>query len=206
MTTFYLDEENGYVYLFVQKDNVDNCTPGLYRIPLETLNTKQNAATIKNDAVLIDNSPILLEGSGDEITGITQITGDGDYIYWSYISCGEGTSVPGMVAYDASNPLHRTGIKKISAKPENVSTVPPITYAVEGIAAYGVAVTKSTTPQPAVPGDVNGDGVCNAADVTALYNWILNNDDSALKNGDQNNDNVINAGDVTTVYNIILGN
>ena len=57
-----------------------------------------------------------------------------------------------------------------------------------------------------VPGDVNGDGVCNAADVTALYNWILNNDASALKNGDQNNDNIINAGDVTTVYNIILGN
>lgn len=58
----------------------------------------------------------------------------------------------------------------------------------------------------AIPGDVNGDGVCNAADVTALYNWILNNDDSAIVNGDQNNDNIINAGDVTTVYNIILGN
>lgn len=57
-----------------------------------------------------------------------------------------------------------------------------------------------------VAGDVNGDGVCNAADVTALYNWILNNDNSALKNGDQNNDDIINAGDVTTVYNIILGN
>ena len=56
-----------------------------------------------------------------------------------------------------------------------------------------------------VAGDVNGDGVCNAADVTALYNWILNNDDTALKNGDQNGDNVINAGDVTCVYNIILG-
>lgn len=55
------------------------------------------------------------------------------------------------------------------------------------------------------PGDVNNDGVCNAADVTALYNWILNNDNSALKNGDQNRDNVINAGDVTYVYNIILG-
>lgn len=57
-----------------------------------------------------------------------------------------------------------------------------------------------------IAGDVNGDGVCNAADVTALYNWILNNDDSALVNGDQNNDDIINAGDVTTVYNIILGN
>lgn len=58
----------------------------------------------------------------------------------------------------------------------------------------------------AEPGDVNGDGVCNAADVTALYNWILSNDNSALINGDQNGDDVVNAGDVTTVYNIILGN
>lgn len=57
-----------------------------------------------------------------------------------------------------------------------------------------------------VAGDVNGDGVCNAADVTALYNYILNNDTTALKNGDQNGDNVINAGDVTCVYNVILGN
>ena len=55
-----------------------------------------------------------------------------------------------------------------------------------------------------IKGDVNGDGVCNAADVTALYNWILNNAATALKNGDQNNDGVVNAGDVTTVYNIIL--
>lgn len=52
--------------------------------------------------------------------------------------------------------------------------------------------------------DVNGDDVVNAADVTALYNWILNNDASALVNGDVNGDGVINAGDVTTVYNKIL--
>lgn len=57
----------------------------------------------------------------------------------------------------------------------------------------------------AVDGDVNGDDVCNSADVTALYNWILNNDSTALVNGDQNNDHVINTADITYVYNIILG-
>ena len=69
-----------------------------------------------------------------------------------------------------------------------------------------MTITYADDTSPAPKGDVNDDGVCNAADVTALYNWILNNDDTALVNGDQNNDNVINAGDVTTVYNIILGN
>jgi hypothetical protein len=205
MTTFYIDEENGYLYFFVQKDNVDNSTPGLYRIALATLNTKQEQATVAADAVLIDDSPILLEGSGDEITGITQITGDGDYIYWSYISCGEGTSVPGMVAYDAANPLHQTGIKMISAKPADATVVPPITYAVEGIEAYGVAAYKSSAPV-VVPGDVNGDGFVTAADVTALYNYLLNNDTSSLVNGDQDGDGYITAGDVTAVYNVLLGN
>lgn len=57
----------------------------------------------------------------------------------------------------------------------------------------------------AVAGDVNGDGVCTASDVTALYNYILYNDDSAIVNGDQNGDGAITASDVTAVYNIILG-
>lgn len=58
---------------------------------------------------------------------------------------------------------------------------------------------------PAVAGDVNGDGEVTSADVTALYNWLLNSDDSALVNGDQNNDGEITAADVTMVYNILLG-
>lgn len=56
-----------------------------------------------------------------------------------------------------------------------------------------------------VKGVVNGDGYCTAADVTALYNWILFNDASNLECGDQNNDGSITAADVTAVYNIILG-
>lgn len=55
-----------------------------------------------------------------------------------------------------------------------------------------------------VAGDVNGDGVCTASDVTALYNYILYNDSSALVNGDQNGDGDITASDVTAVYNILL--
>lgn len=56
-----------------------------------------------------------------------------------------------------------------------------------------------------VPGDVNGDGNVTAADVTALYDWLLNNDDSSLVNGDQNADGNITSSDVTAVYNILLG-
>ena len=206
MTSFYVDEENGYLYFFLQNDQSGSgSVPGIYRISLETIAKKQENATMA-DAVLIDNSPVLLEGSGDEITGVTQITGDGENIYWAYISSEGGTSVPNMVDYDAANPLHKTGIKYVSGKVEDPTAAPVVNYAVEGIAAYGVAVAHFEAPeQPPISGDVNGDGVVNSADVTALYNVILNGDDSYGKAADVNNDGAITAGDVTAVYNIILG-
>ena len=58
---------------------------------------------------------------------------------------------------------------------------------------------------PAVEGDVNGDGECTGSDVTALYNFILYNDNSSIVNGDLNNEGDITGSDVTAVYNIILG-
>ncbi len=59
--------------------------------------------------------------------------------------------------------------------------------------------------QPAVPGDVNGDGTVTAADITALYDFMLNNDSSHIVNGDQTGDNITTAADVTAVYTILLG-
>ena len=56
-----------------------------------------------------------------------------------------------------------------------------------------------------IPGDVNGDGNVTAADVTALYDFLLNNDTTNLINGDQNGDGNITAADVTAVYTVLLG-
>ena len=57
-----------------------------------------------------------------------------------------------------------------------------------------------------VPGDVNGDGEVTAADITALYSFLLTGDTSGLVNGDQDGDGSITSADVTAVYSIILGN
>ena len=94
----------------------------------------------------------------------------------------------------------------IDASPEDPTVAPVITYAVEGIAAYGVAASSADNvgPQP-VPGDVNGDGEVTGSDVTALYNHILFGQDTAIFNGDQNGDGEVTGSDVTAVYNIILG-
>lgn len=54
-------------------------------------------------------------------------------------------------------------------------------------------------------GDVNGDGQVTSVDVTVLYNFLLNGDDSNMVNGDQNGDGAISSNDVTVVYNVMLG-
>lgn len=56
-----------------------------------------------------------------------------------------------------------------------------------------------------IPGDVNGDGVVTAADITALYELILNNDSSHIVNGDQTGDGIVTTADVTAIYVILLG-
>ena len=71
------------------------------------------------------------------------------------------------------------------------------------IVGEGVVPDQGTV---AIPGDVNGDGSVTAADVTALYDVLLNNDFSNVVNGDQNGDGNITSADVTSVYGVILGN
>lgn len=54
-----------------------------------------------------------------------------------------------------------------------------------------------------VPGDVNDDGVVNGADVTALYEFILNGVETA-GDCDVDNDGNVNGADVTALYNLLL--
>ena len=206
MTSFYIDEENGYLYLWVQggKEGVDY-TPGMYRVPLATLATKQNETSLIEDAMLIDDAPVKLEGSGDEITGVPQIIGDGKYVYWAYISPEGGTAVPNMPDYDAENPRHKTGIKRVNAVVEDPTVAPEIEYELEGYAAYGLALQNfvpDEKPEPQKNGDLNGDGNVNAGDVSELYTAILGGNSD--KKFDLNGDGNVNAGDVSELYSIIL--
>ena len=70
----------------------------------------------------------------------------------------------------------------------------------------GVLTVTFPIVNPGTPGDVDGDGVVTSGDITALYNYLLNNDSSAIVNGDVDNDGAITSGDITNVYNILLGN
>ena len=72
--------------------------------------------------------------------------------------------------------------------------------------AYGPTITVrfvkgEITPQPGIPGDVNGDSEVNIADVNAVIDMILSTPSAA---GDVNGDNEVNIADVNAVIDLIL--
>lgn len=69
-----------------------------------------------------------------------------------------------------------------------------------------VVVVTAAKGSDHVFGDVNCDGVVTTIDITCLYNYLLNGDDTFLATSDVNGDGEITSADVTAVYNILLGN
>ena len=216
--TFYLDEENGYLYMQVQTDPY-GCVPGIYRIALDRIEDLETGADLEGnenlriaDCELIDDSPIKKEGAEDsgEIANVAQINSDGNYIFWSYIApATDAEAIRNSVALDTSNPLHHSGIKCIAAKANEDGTMPTqVTFAIEGVEAYGVCgatyveETPGPGPQPGIKGDVNGDGEVNIADINAVIDLILTG--RVSPSGDVNGDGEVNIADINSIIDIIL--
>lgn len=68
-----------------------------------------------------------------------------------------------------------------------------------------VTATFETIPEPSIPGDVNGDGSVNSADVAAIYSYIGNGEDSgyALNKVDLDGDGSVSSADVSRLYTLI---
>ena len=56
-----------------------------------------------------------------------------------------------------------------------------------------------------VEGDVDLDGVVTSADVTALFNHLLNGDNNYIATSDIDGDGTITVADITVIYNMLLG-
>ena len=56
-----------------------------------------------------------------------------------------------------------------------------------------------------VLGDVNGDGEVTTVDITAIYNYLLNGDETFIATSDVDGDGFITTTDITVIYNILLG-
>ena len=216
--TFYLDEENGYLYMQVQTDPY-GCVPGIYRIALNKIENLETGADLEGnenlriaDCELIDDSPIKKEGAEDsgEIANVAQINSDGEHIFWSYVApATDAEAIRNSVPLDVNNPLHHSGIKCIAAKANEDGTMPTqVTFAVEGVEAYGVCgatyveETPGPGPQPGIKGDVNGDGEVNIADINAVIDLILTG--RVSPSGDVNGDGEVNIADINSIIDIIL--
>jgi hypothetical protein len=72
--------------------------------------------------------------------------------------------------------------------------------------AFGPTITlhfiKGNLPDPGKPGDVNGDGEVNIADVNAVIDMILTQ--VIDKSGDVNGDSEVNIADVNSLIDMIL--
>jgi hypothetical protein len=68
-----------------------------------------------------------------------------------------------------------------------------------------IEIMPGTPPNPAMPGDVNGDGYVTSADVTAVYDVILGVDNQFEATADVNGDGYVTSADVTAIYDVILG-
>ena len=56
-----------------------------------------------------------------------------------------------------------------------------------------------------VYGDVDGDGYVTTVDITAIYNYLLNGDETYIDTSDVDGDGFITTTDITVIYNILLG-
>jgi hypothetical protein len=57
-------------------------------------------------------------------------------------------------------------------------------------------------PEPALRGDVNGDGVVNGTDIQAIINLIVAGEYD--EKADVNKDNIVNGTDIQEIINIIV--
>lgn len=91
-----------------------------------------------------------------------------------------------------------TGLKAATEYLFNVRSVGS-----EGMSEWSNTVFVTTAQSATLPGDVNGDGNVNGADVTALYNFLLNGT-PVPGEPDVTADGNVNGSDVTALYNLLL--
>ena len=143
-SAFYIDEANNHFYVYICAGNGINA--GLYRVNLDALLANPDPSDFSTlNPILVDGSPIKLEGAaGSQETAITQLAPSEDgYLYWCYIAPEDATkSVVGTpaVAFDETNPMHKSGIKRIKLGEET----PVVEMHKEGVLGYGIVPVKYT--------------------------------------------------------------
>lgn len=177
-TTFAVDEKHGHLYVYMEKiykTKIEGgvAVPsvyvkgGLYRLNIADLEANADLEDFwAYNPILVDGAPVMYEGSAtNEHVGISQLAIDkkGEYMYWCHreptaakIAEVEGAADPGTEnsykwaeTFDASNPLHHDGIKRVKLGAEQ----PVVEMVAPGVRGYGVVAVNyegSTKPSDAL--------------------------------------------------------
>ena len=146
---------------------------------------------------------------------IHQYAGTGHGCEANIVELGEGMSLGGMKKYwqipqdslgqvsDGGNRVHSFNVEYGTEGGQDMVTV--FDYkCYNGMAVYKIGKGVSGDEPSGLKGDVNGDGVVNTSDVSALLNIILGSAET-VPAADVNGDGTVNTSDVTALINIILG-
>lgn len=149
------------------------------------------------------------------VYSIAQYSGTGHGCQANIVELGEGMSLGGMTKYwqipadslgqtsDGGNRIHCLNVEYSKENGSDVVTLFDF-KSYNGMAVYKIGKNVGGTEEPSKKGDIDGDGVINVTDVTALTNKVLGAADYADAICDLNGDGVVNVSDVTELINMIL--
>ena len=225
-TTFYIDEANQQMYIYVEVTSGTETTMtrgGLYRIEMSKLLANPNPTMFSDlNPQLIDGSPVKYEGSStNEHVGISQLSPDGKgYLYWCYraptaeqAAANEAQDYNTMQKgqywwaekYDAANPLHQSGIKRIKLG----EAEPKVEMVVPGVEGYGVVAVNyegSKTPETlgveSVISNANDALAVNGTEITVAQDAVVS---VYALNGTLVSFNAVVAGETVSVEELPAG-
>lgn len=219
--TYYQDpEDQNYTNkLATAKNNtIETCGWSEFTVPFnyvdETINGQALLVTLSTNAtpgkgssgdqVFVDDIALVYNAA---ITGITikgaALEGFSQDVYEYNFDLAEGETFTDSDIAATYVSEHAYLVKKVVETSDGYKLfVAVVSNDLNTVKVYTINYTKTIT---VVPGDVNCDGAVTAADVTEIYNYLLNGDQTYINSADVNNDNAITSADITAVYNILLG-
>ena len=153
-----------------------------------------------------------IDGRDFLVYAIADMNGNGYGCQANICELGAGQTLEGMKKYwqipaDSLGKINDSGLRvhcfavEYGTDSNGNEEVTLLTFkAYNGMAVYKISLDNGE--QPGIPGDVNGDGTVNIADINAVIDLILSGKFDPV--GDVNGDGAVNIGDINALIGIIL--
>lgn len=137
------------------------------------------------------------EGTLEDNAEFKVITPDGDGWIWF-----GGADENGVGYFLINNDLLNVPLAMVDGANFRIENGGKFNFSVN---ANDMTLTVIPVVNPGIIGDVNCDGHVTTVDITCLYNYLLNGDETYIATSDVDGDGFITTTDITVIYNILLG-